>query len=321
MAATLGEDVGVTGVRLCSSWCGPVTGERSGTGLCAGGRVAREHTSTPETMTLRQRAQRADRPAHRNGLTMLGIRLAEGPTGPSVTALDTPDGATALEVAFTAASRRWPRPPAPGTSLRSALGWWRGRGWLLTDPTAGWARLSYRRAAELFERATTPLATAAGQSTEWPLHQLRHSALTHDAESGTAVKNLLSRRANRLATFASPNCPALQQLAHRVGRVVHGAADVEFHLRFGGRPRELPARVAVAVVFFVSGAVFASWASRVPAIRGGLAHGQLGLAMAGLAAGALPGASVGRSPGRAMGQRAHHPRQPGGIRCCVGGAA
>ncbi len=144
-------------------------------------------------MTLRQRAQRADRPAHRNGLTKLGIRLAEGPTGPSVTALDTPDGATALEVAFTAASRRWPRPPAPGTSLRSALGWWRGRGWLLTDPTAGWARLSYRRAAELFERATTPLATAAGQSTGWSLHQLRHSALTHDAESGTNTPMLLTR--------------------------------------------------------------------------------------------------------------------------------
>ena len=188
MAATLGEDVGVTGVRLCSSWCGPVTGERSGTGLCAGGRVAREHTSTPETMTLRQRAQRADRPAHRNGLTMLGIRLAEGPTGPSVTALDTPDGATALEVAFTAASRRWPRPPAPGTSLRSALGWWRGRGWLLTDLTAGWARLSYRRAAELFERATTPLATAAGQSTGWPLHQPRHSALTTTPRAARPLK-------------------------------------------------------------------------------------------------------------------------------------
>ncbi len=43
--------------------------------------------------------------------------------------------------------------------------------------------------------------------------------------------------------------------------------------------------------------------------------------MAGLAAGTLPRASVGRSPGRAMGQRAHHPRQPGGIRRCVGGAA
>ena len=43
--------------------------------------------------------------------------------------------------------------------------------------------------------------------------------------------------------------------------------------------------------------------------------------MAGLAAGTLPRASVGRSPGRAMGQRAHHPRQPGGKRRCDGGAA
>ncbi len=45
----------------------------------------------------------------------------------------------------------------------------------------GRARLSYRRAAELFEHATRPLTQAHG----WTLHQLRHSALTHDAEAGT----------------------------------------------------------------------------------------------------------------------------------------
>jgi len=51
------------------------------------------------------------------------------------------------------------------------------------------------------------------------------------------------------------------------------------------------ARLAVAVVFFVNGAVFAAWASRVPAIRGqlGLSDGELGLALLGLAAGALLG--------------------------------
>ncbi len=43
-------------------------------------------------------------------------------------------------------------------------------------PDTGRARLSYRRAAELFAHATTPLA-AAGQPTGWTLHQLRHSAL------------------------------------------------------------------------------------------------------------------------------------------------
>jgi integrase len=42
------------------------------------------------------------------------------------------------------------------------------------DPASGRARLSYRRAAELFHRRTG-----------WTLHQLRHSALTHAAEDGT----------------------------------------------------------------------------------------------------------------------------------------
>lgn len=51
------------------------------------------------------------------------------------------------------------------------------------------------------------------------------------------------------------------------------------------------ARTAVAVVFFVNGAAFAAWASRVPAIRGrlGLSDGQQGLALIGLAAGAVLG--------------------------------
>jgi integrase/recombinase XerD len=42
------------------------------------------------------------------------------------------------------------------------------------DPASGRARLSYRRAAELFRARTG-----------WTLHQLRHSALTHAAEDGT----------------------------------------------------------------------------------------------------------------------------------------
>jgi len=79
---------------------------------------------------------------YRQSLTILGSRLAEGPTGASVAALDTPAGAAALEAAFTAAFATL----APATrarhlaALRSALGWWRARGWLVTDPTAGWAR-------------------------------------------------------------------------------------------------------------------------------------------------------------------------------------
>jgi len=50
------------------------------------------------------------------------------------------------------------------------------------DPVSGHARLSYRRAAHLFH-----------QTTGWTLHQLRHSALTHEAEDGTNTPMLLAR--------------------------------------------------------------------------------------------------------------------------------
>jgi integrase/recombinase XerD len=50
------------------------------------------------------------------------------------------------------------------------------------DPASGRARLSYRRAAHLFR-----------QTTGWTLHQLRHSALTHEAEDGTNTPMLLAR--------------------------------------------------------------------------------------------------------------------------------
>jgi integrase len=50
------------------------------------------------------------------------------------------------------------------------------------DRVSGHARLSYRRAAHLFR-----------QTTGWTLHQLRHSALTHEAEDGTNTPMLLAR--------------------------------------------------------------------------------------------------------------------------------
>lgn len=50
------------------------------------------------------------------------------------------------------------------------------------DRASGRARLSYRRAAELFHARTG-----------WTLHQLRHSALTHAAEDGTNLPLLLAR--------------------------------------------------------------------------------------------------------------------------------
>ncbi|MEV4091298.1 tyrosine-type recombinase/integrase [Streptosporangium saharense] len=58
----------------------------------------------------------------------------------------------------------------------------------------GRGRLSYRRAAELFETLTRPLAhpgifDAAELELRggWTLHRLRHSALTHEAENGTGT--------------------------------------------------------------------------------------------------------------------------------------
>jgi integrase len=50
------------------------------------------------------------------------------------------------------------------------------------DQARGAARLSYRRAAELFEQYTGG----------WTLHQLRHSALAHAAESGANTSTLLA---------------------------------------------------------------------------------------------------------------------------------
>jgi len=66
-------------------------------------------------------------------------------------------------------------------------------------PVTGRARLSYRRAAELFELATRPLAHPGAAPAEldsmhgWTLHQLRHSMLTHEAEHGTSTPMLLAR--------------------------------------------------------------------------------------------------------------------------------
>jgi MFS family permease len=49
------------------------------------------------------------------------------------------------------------------------------------------------------------------------------------------------------------------------------------------------ARLAVALCFFLNGALFASWVSRIPAVQTarGLSHATLGLALFGVALGAL----------------------------------
>ena len=67
------------------------------------------------------------------------------------------------------------------------------------DPVIGRARLSYRRAAQLFQA-----------STGWTLHQLRHSAFTpHPAEEGTNLPLLLARSRHAsvrsLERYAAPD--------------------------------------------------------------------------------------------------------------------
>ncbi|MDQ6949628.1 MAG: site-specific integrase [Actinomycetota bacterium] len=73
------------------------------------------------------------------------------------------------------------------------------------DPASGAARLSYRRAAELFEQHTGG----------WTLHQLRHSTLTHAAEAGANTSTLLSysghTSAASLARYARVSPEALMR--------------------------------------------------------------------------------------------------------------
>ncbi|TKA01932.1 site-specific recombinase [Actinacidiphila oryziradicis] len=63
----------------------------------------------------------------------------------------------------------------------------------------GRARLSYRRAEEIFEESTRLLANPLARPEQWAdlqgwtLHRWRHSSLTHDAEGGTSTPMLLAR--------------------------------------------------------------------------------------------------------------------------------
>jgi integrase/recombinase XerD len=77
-------------------------------------------------------------------------------------------------------------------------------------PVTGRARLSYRRAAELFTGATRALdPDGAG----WTLHQLRHSDLTHEAEEGASTPMLLARSRHAsvrsLERYAQPGVDAV----------------------------------------------------------------------------------------------------------------
>jgi integrase/recombinase XerC/integrase/recombinase XerD len=67
------------------------------------------------------------------------------------------------------------------------------------DPVSGRARMSYRRAEEIFTEFTKPLAHPDSTDPQqladapvWTLHQLRHSALTRAAENGANTGTLLA---------------------------------------------------------------------------------------------------------------------------------
>ncbi|WP_079122827.1 MFS transporter [Streptomyces abyssalis] len=77
------------------------------------------------------------------------------------------------------------------------------------------------------------------------------------------------------------------------------------------------ARVAVSAVFFVHGAVFASWAARVPAVQEELqlSAGMLGLVMAGPGLGALAGSQAGGLTVHRLGSRAVSASAP--VSLCV----
>ncbi|MEV7690228.1 tyrosine-type recombinase/integrase [Streptomyces bungoensis] len=88
-------------------------------------------------------------------------------------------------------------------------------------PATGRARLSYRRAEEIFERSTRLLANPLAGPDDfdelegWTLHRLRHSALTHDAEDGTSTPMLLARSRHAsvrsLERYARPGVDAVAQ--------------------------------------------------------------------------------------------------------------
>ena len=48
-----------------------------------------------------------------------------------------------------------------------------------TCPVTGRARMSYRRAAEIFTAATVPASPADPAGTGWTFQQLRHASLRH----------------------------------------------------------------------------------------------------------------------------------------------
>ncbi|MEU9255467.1 site-specific integrase [Streptomyces sp. NPDC048270] len=90
-------------------------------------------------------------------------------------------------------------------------------------PGTGRARLSNRRAEEIFEENTPLLANPLASPDDikdldgWTLHRLRPSALTHDAEDGTSTPMLLARsRHASVRSLERYARPGVESVARRV---------------------------------------------------------------------------------------------------------
>ncbi len=97
-------------------------------------------------------------------------------------------------------------------------------------PATGRARLSYRRAEEIFEESTRLLANPLARSAQWEnlqgftLHRWRHSALTHDAENGTSTPLLLARsRHSSVRSLERYARPGVDSVARHVASQDPGA--------------------------------------------------------------------------------------------------
>lgn len=83
-------------------------------------------------------------------------------------------------------------------------------------PVTGCERLSYRRAAEIFTASTRRLDRAGDG---WTLHQLRHTALTHEAEEETNTPMLLARSRHASIRSLERYCrPSVDAVARHVAQ-------------------------------------------------------------------------------------------------------
>ncbi|AJP05550.1 hypothetical protein TU94_06780 [Streptomyces cyaneogriseus subsp. noncyanogenus] len=89
-------------------------------------------------------------------------------------------------------------------------------------PLTGRARLSCRRAEEIFEENTRLLANPLASPDDiedldgFTLHRLRHSALTHDAEGGTSTPMLLARSRHAVRSLERYARPGVHAVARHV---------------------------------------------------------------------------------------------------------